>query len=178
MPRRRPQALGDGARRTDRRTHPGREPRKGRVHTDLLVLAPGYGERIPNLVAARHLASVARLLGRSPAVRAGLARSRLAHLRAIDREVAGLEVRLASLVAASRSSLADLPGVGVLVAAKLLGGTGDVRHLRSPAAFASITDYGPPWSVCGQRRMKSAPKHNGARPFTRWYSAELRDIGP
>ena len=71
-----------------------------RVHAGLLVLAPGYGERIPNLVAARHLASVARLLGRSPAVRAGLARSRLAHPRAIDREVAGLEVRLASLVAA------------------------------------------------------------------------------
>jgi hypothetical protein len=40
---------------------------------------------------------VARLLGRSTTVRAGLARSRLARLRAIDREVAGLEVRLASL---------------------------------------------------------------------------------
>jgi transposase len=114
-----------------------------RLHADLLVLAPGYGERIPNLVAARHLATLARLLGRLTSVRAGLARGRLARLRAIDREVAGHETRLAGLIASSGSSLPRLPGVGVVIAAKLLGETGDVRQLRSSAAFAALAGTAP-----------------------------------
>lgn len=121
-----------------------------RLHADLLVLAPGYGERIPNLVAARHLTALARLLGRLTSVRAGLARARLAHLRVIDREVAGLEVRLGSLVTASGSSLPRLPGVGVLVAAKLLGESGDVRQVRSSAAFAALTGTAPIPASSGQ----------------------------
>ncbi len=121
-----------------------------RLHADLLVLAPGYGERIPNLVAARHLATLARLLSRLTSVRAGLARSRLAHLRAIDREVADLEVRLVTLVAASGSSLPRLPGVGVVVAAKLLGEAGDVRQVRSSAAFAALAGTSPVPASSGQ----------------------------
>ena len=41
-----------------------------RLDADLLVLVPGYSERIPNLVAARHLSAVSRLLIRSSAIRA------------------------------------------------------------------------------------------------------------
>jgi transposase len=121
-----------------------------RLHADLLVLAPGYGERIPNLNAARHLAAVARLLGHLRSVRAGLARSRLAHLRAIDREAAGLEARLATLVAESGSSLPRLPGVGVLIAAKLLGESGDIRQVRSTAAFAALAGTSPIPASSGQ----------------------------
>jgi transposase len=121
-----------------------------RLHADLLVLTPGYGERIPNLVAARHLATLARLLGHLRSVRSGLGRSRLAHLRAIDREVAGLEARLATLVAESGSSLPRLPGVGILVAAKLLGESGDIRQVRSPAAFAALAGTSPIPASSGQ----------------------------
>lgn len=121
-----------------------------RLHADLLVLAPGYGERIPNLVAARHLAALARLLGHLSSVRADLARGRLVRLRAIDRELTGLEGRLTTLVATSGSSLPRLPGVGVVVAAKLLGESGDVRQLRSAAAFAALSGTSPIPASSGQ----------------------------
>jgi transposase len=121
-----------------------------RLHADLLVLAPGYGEQIPNLVAARHLAAVGRLLGRSTGIRAQLARKRLARLRALDREMGALEAQLAELVAASESSLPRLPGIGVLLAAKLLGETGDVRRFRSEAAFAAVTGTAPIPASSGQ----------------------------
>ncbi|HEY5155537.1 MAG TPA: IS110 family transposase [Acidimicrobiales bacterium] len=121
-----------------------------RLHADLLVLAPGYGEQIPNLIAARHLAAVSRLLGRSDAVRTQLARNRLTRLRALDREIAVLEGQLSDLVVASGSSLPRLPGVGVLLAAKILGETGDVRRFRSEAAFAAITGTAPIPASSGQ----------------------------
>ncbi len=121
-----------------------------RLHADLLVFAPGYGERIPNLVAARHLAAVGRLLGRSTAVRTQLARKRLARLRTLDRELGELETQLAGLVVASGSSLPRLPGIGVLLAAKLLGETGDVRRFRSQAAFAAVSGTAPIPASSGQ----------------------------
>jgi transposase len=121
-----------------------------RLQADLLVLAPGYGEQIPNLVAARHLAAVGRLLGRSLAIRGQLARRRLARLRALDREIGDLEAQLTGLVAASGSSLPRLPGIGVLLAAKLLGETGDVRRFRSAAAFAAVTGTAPIPASSGQ----------------------------
>jgi transposase len=114
-----------------------------RLHADLLVLAPGYGARIPNLVAARHLATVGHLLGRSPAVRAQLARRRLARLRALDREIVALEAQLAGLVAASGSSLPCLPGIGVLLAAKLVGETDDVRRGTDLARGAPLSEASP-----------------------------------
>jgi transposase len=121
-----------------------------RLHADLLVLVPGYGERIPTLVAGRHLAAAGRLLGRSTAVRTQLARKRLARLRALDHEIGDLEVQLADLVAVSGSSLPRLPGIGTLLAAKLLGETGDVRRFRSEAAFAAVTGTAPIPASSGQ----------------------------
>jgi transposase len=121
-----------------------------RLHADLLVLEPGYGERVPNLVAARHLGAVARLLGRRAEVRARLAKMRLARLKMIDRQVALFETQLAVLVAASGSTLPSLPGIGVLVAAKLIGEVGDVRRLRSAAAFASYAGTAPVPASSGQ----------------------------
>lgn len=114
-----------------------------RLHADRLVLAPGYSTRIPNLVAARHLAAAQRLLARSAEVRAERARARLCRLRAIDREIAALDMRITPLVQATGTRLPTLPGVGVLLAAKLLGETGDVHRFRSAAAFAALAGTAP-----------------------------------
>jgi transposase len=121
-----------------------------RLHADLLVLAPGYSTRIPNLVAARHLAAAQRLLARSAEVRADLARARLCRLRAIDREIAALDTRITPLVQATGTRLPTLPGVGVLLAAKLLGETGDVHRFRSAAAFAALAGTAPVPASSGQ----------------------------
>lgn len=122
------------------------------LHADLLVLAPGYGARLPNLTAARHQTAAARLLGRHDSVRAELARGRLRRLRRLRAEADRLEQRIAALLIASGSTLPRLAGIGVLTAAKLLGETGDVRRYRSSASFAAASGTAPLPASSGQRQ--------------------------
>lgn len=122
------------------------------LHADLLVLAPGYGARLPNLTAERHQAAAARLLGRRDGVRAELARARLRRLRRLSTEAERLEQRIASLLVASGSSLPQLAGIGALTAAKLLGETGDVTRYRSSASFAAASGTAPLPASSGQRQ--------------------------
>jgi transposase len=126
---------------------------RNRLHADLRVLVPGYGERIANLVAERNQRDAARLLRGLPGVQAELARARLARLRNLGREVHELAERIAALVA--DHPLLGLPGVGTLTAAKLIGETGDVRRFRSPDAFAALAGVAPVPASSGQiRRMR------------------------
>ncbi|MGH2513863.1 MAG: IS110 family transposase [Candidatus Limnocylindrales bacterium] len=114
-----------------------------RLHADLVVLAPGYESQIGNLVAERNLGRTARLLGRQRGVRAELARERLRELRELDRRIKRLSERLPGLVAALGSSLTAIPGVGLVLAAKLLAETRDVRRFHSEAAFAATAGTAP-----------------------------------
>ena len=68
----------------------------------------------------------------------------------LDREIGDLEGQLGEIVAACGSSLPRLPGIGVLLAAKLLGETGDVRRFRSEGAFAAVTGTAPSPASSGQ----------------------------
>ena len=122
------------------------------LHADLLVLAPGYGVRLPNLSADRHQASAARLLGRRDGVRAELARGRLHRLRRLGADAKALERRIARLLIASGSSLPQLAGIGALTAAKLLGEAGDVSRYRSDAAFAAASGAAPVPASSGQHQ--------------------------
>lgn len=114
-----------------------------RLHADLVVLAPGYELRIPNLVAARNLALTSRLLARQRGVRAELARDRLHELRELDRRVKRLGDQLPGLLAATGSHLTGLPGVGAVLGAKLLAEAGDIRRFHSEAAFAAAAGTAP-----------------------------------
>ncbi len=122
------------------------------LHADLLVLAPGYGARLPNLTAARHQTIAARLLGRRDGVRAELARGRLRRLRQLSSEADRLEQRIAQAVAASGTSLPQLAGIGALTAAKLLGEAGEVTRYRSSASFAAASGTAPLPASSGQRQ--------------------------
>jgi hypothetical protein len=130
-----------------------------RLHADLLVLAPGSSTRIPHLAAARHLA-------RSTEVRAERARARLGRLRAIDREIAALDTRSPALVQATGTRLPTLPGVGIRLAAKLLGETGDVRRFRSAAACAALAGTAPVPASSGQTQ-RSRRRRGGHRQRNR-----------
>lgn len=148
------------------------------LHADLLVLAPGYGSRLPNLTATRHQAAAARLLGRRDGVRAELARARLRRVRRLGAEAERLERQIATLVAASHSSLPRLSGIGPLTAAKLLGEAGEVTRYRSPAAFAAASGTAPIPASSGQRqrhrlnrggnRQLNRALHTMALVQTRW----------
>ncbi len=121
---------------------------RNRLHADLRVLVPGYGATVANLTAVRHQATVARLLRRLDGIQPGLARTRLARLRALAAEERALAARIADRVAGH--PLLELPGAGVLVTAKLIGEVGDIGRFRSSDAFAALAGVAPIPASSGQ----------------------------
>jgi transposase len=121
---------------------------RNRLHADLLVLLPGYQRQASQLVSHRALALVRRRLARRPELQARLARERLARLVRVEAEIADLGREIAARVAGHR--LLELPGVGPLVAAKLLGEIGDARRFASADAFAAFAGVAPIPASSGQ----------------------------
>jgi len=126
---------------------------RNRLHADLLVLLPGYQRQTARLVSRRALAIVRRRLAHRPQLQARLARERLACLLRLEADGARLEAEIGSRVAGHR--LLELPGVGPLVAAKLLGEIGDARRFASADAFAAFAGVAPIPASSGQvQRMR------------------------
>jgi len=121
---------------------------RNRLHADLLVLLPGYQHQAARLVGRRALALVRRHLARRPELQARLARERLARLQRLSAEVDALEREIAGRVVGH--PLLGLPGVGPLVAAKLLGEIGDARRFASADAFAAFAGVAPIPASSGQ----------------------------
>lgn len=116
---------------------------QNRLHADLVVLAPGYERRCPNLVAKRHLETAARILRGCAGVQAELARKRRQRLLRLDGEIAALEQRIESLVEASGSGLPTLVGIGPLGAARVLGEVRDIRRFATKDRFAAANGTAP-----------------------------------
>lgn len=126
---------------------------RNRLHADLLVLVPGYQVQLPRLVSQRALAEVRRRLARRPELQARLARERLARLLRLAADIGALEVEIRARVAGH--PLLAMPGVGVLVAAKLLGEVGDPRRFASADSFAAFAGVAPIPACSGQvQRMR------------------------
>lgn len=126
---------------------------RNRLHADLVVLLPGYGARVANLVAARHRNTIAAELATLPGVRAELARARLGRLDELGRAIRTLEARIAALL--GDHPLLSVPGIRALTAAKLIAETGDVRRFRSADAFAMLAGTAPIPASSGQtQRMR------------------------
>ncbi|MGH8986900.1 MAG: IS110 family transposase, partial [Acidimicrobiia bacterium] len=114
-----------------------------RFHALLAELAPGG---IPNEINA---ASAERLLGSVSPVspvevaRHALALEHLDDLRRLDDQMRVSKQRIAAAISASGTSLTDIFGVGPVVAAMLIGYTGDVARFRSRDHFAAYTGTAP-----------------------------------
>ena len=121
---------------------------RNRLHADLRTLLPGYGAAAANLTAVRHQRTVGRLLRALRGVQAELARGRLARLRRLGLEIAELTARLSARVAGH--PLLRLPGVGVVVTARLIGEAGDLARFRSADAFAMLAGVAPIPASSGQ----------------------------
>ncbi|MFC5382055.1 IS110 family transposase [Aquipuribacter nitratireducens] len=120
---------------------------RNRLHALLLVMSPGYQQITgplnsrPAFARARSLTLRAR---RSDPTRARLALAHLRRLNALRDEQADLERDInAELERRRPTRLLAIPGVGPLVAAKLLGEARDVRHYASAAAFAAHAGVAP-----------------------------------
>jgi transposase len=117
-----------------------------RLHALLAELVPGG---IPNEINA---ASAGRMLAdvkpQSPVemTRHTLALEHLDDMRRLDAQMRTSKARIAEAIAASGTSLTELFGVGPVVAAMLIGYTGDVARFRSRDHFAATP--APPPSRC------------------------------
>jgi Transposase IS116/IS110/IS902 family len=114
-----------------------------RLHALLAELVPGG---IPNDINA---ASAQRLLdGVKPenpveVARHALALEHLDDLRRLDTQMRVSKARIAEAIAASGTSLTELFGVGLVVAAMLIGYTGDVARFGNRDHFAAYTGAAP-----------------------------------
>jgi len=114
-----------------------------RVHADLVIVVPGYKDKVPTLTRPSLVAAARRLLRGQTGVRVELLRRRMDRVVAIDTEAKALHRRLEEQVRAAGSSLLELPGVGAITAARILGETGDARRFRDHNAFASANGTAP-----------------------------------
>ena len=121
---------------------------RNRLHADLVVMLPGYEDRIPNLVGARYRRRLAVELATLSGVRAELSRTRLARLNELALAADRLERRVAVLV--DGHPLLALPGIRALTAARLLFESGDIRRFRSADAFAMLSGTAPIPASSGQ----------------------------
>ena len=118
------------------------------VHAHLLVLLPGIG--VPNLVATRHHRLVrARLRGRSGA-RVALVRASLDRLERLGREASAIERDIERRVAGH--PLLEVPGVGAIAAATIIGRVGDIGRIGSHDRFAMLAGVAPVPASSGQVR--------------------------
>ena len=114
-----------------------------RLHGLLRDLIPGGAPT--NLSAAK---AAALLRGVRPATataacRRELARDLLADLRRVDARLKVNMVQVRDALAATGSTLTEVHGLGVVVAAKLLGHVGDIGRFPSQDHFASYTATAP-----------------------------------
>jgi transposase len=126
---------------------------RNRLHADLVILVPGYGAKVANLVSLRNRQRAAAMLRGRAGVQVQLARSRLAKLRLLDREARSLEGQIQELV--GQHPLLEMHGVGLVTAAKLIAEAGDVRRFHSVDAFAMLAGVAPIPASSGQtQRMR------------------------
>lgn len=114
-----------------------------RLHTTLTYLVAG---RLPRRLRADHAARILRQIHPTSVIdteRKTVAAELLAEVRRIDRDLAELGQRIKATVVGSNSMITDIYGVGPIVAAYILGYTGDITRFPSAAHYARYNATAP-----------------------------------
>ena len=114
-----------------------------RLHRLLAELLPGTRKKDITVLQAKALLGSVRprdLVGRT---RRRIAADELADLVTIEKKIKALTKELTEMVQASGSTLTELPGVGVIVAGRVLTEVGDVTRFADRNRFASWTGTAP-----------------------------------
>jgi transposase len=131
------------AHRTPRRSDPDRTQTANRLHSLLSRLVPaGLSRGLTAEGAAQMLRSVRPREHYGRTLRQ-VAVDLVGELRRLDRRIEAATGSLTAAVTESRSQLTTVYGIRVVVAAKILAHTGDVRRFRSAAAFTSYCGVAP-----------------------------------
>jgi transposase len=114
-----------------------------RAHAALALARPGYEATVAELTAARHVAAARGLVAGDAGVPASIVRAHLDDLERLNARIAEVTRELAARVASSGTTLPELTGVSVVLAARILGEVGDPARLRSAPSFAMLCGTAP-----------------------------------
>ncbi|GAC1575387.1 MAG: hypothetical protein NVS3B24_03950 [Candidatus Dormibacteria bacterium] len=113
------------------------------LHADLEQLRPGYQHAVGKLTAAPQFDRVGRILQGDRGVRAGLARHRLARLRALTKEIVTVTREVTAAVDTFDLHLVAIPGIASVSAAEIQAQVGDVRRFRTKGTVAMANGTAP-----------------------------------
>ncbi|MEU5773415.1 IS110 family transposase [Streptomyces venezuelae] len=114
-----------------------------RLHAVLRNLLPGGAPTRLSADKAAVLMKGIRPITATDNCRRDIARDLLADLRRLDRRVRDNEAQMREALAASHTSLTSLPGLGTVLAAKVLGHIGDISRFPTEHHFASHVGSAP-----------------------------------
>ena len=114
-----------------------------RLHVLLTQLVPGGAPGRLTVDTAATLLRGLRPRATSARTLRRLAVDLVAEIRHLDRRIAARDTDIAAAVAEAGCTLAELRGIGTLLAAKILSRVGDVHRFRSAAAFATFNGTAP-----------------------------------
>jgi transposase len=114
-----------------------------RLHRLLSELTPGRAKKDISTGQAKQMLTSVRPRDLAGQTRRRLAAEQLTELVAIEKKIKTLTQELKAMVLARGSTLMDLPGVGPVVAARILADVGDVARFADRNRFASWTGTAP-----------------------------------
>lgn len=113
------------------------------LHALLRELIPGGAPRSLTANRAAQLLRRIRPEGTADCVRRQLARDLIAEVRRHDRLMAANTEQIRELLAVHPTTLTEIVGVGPVLAARILAGTGDPRRFPTTASFANYCGTAP-----------------------------------
>jgi transposase len=132
-----------------------------RLHAVLTLLSPGgMTRRLSAQKAARFLQGMRNLdpIGEQ---RRAMAKSHLGDIRSLDRELKTNKQRIRAAVAASGTTVTAVYGVGPVVAAFLIGYSGDIGRFASAGHYAAYNGTAPiEVSSAGKKRHRLSMRGN------------------
>jgi transposase len=114
-----------------------------RFHRLLAELTPGKSKKDITTGQAKAILASVRSRDLAGKTRRRLAAEQLAELVVVEKKIKTLTKELKTMVLARGSTLMDLPGVGPVVAARILADVGDVARFADRNRFASWTGTAP-----------------------------------
>jgi transposase len=133
-----------------------------RLHAVLVLLRPGGMTRRLSADKASRMLQGMRNLDVIGEQRRAMAKTHLGDIRRLDRELKANKQRIRTAVAASGTTVTDVYGVGPIVAAFLVGYSGDMSRFATPGHYASYNGTAPIESPpVGRRNTGSASAATG-----------------
>ena len=139
---------------SDRRDELTAERRRtvNRLHRLLRELHPGGAPRALSADRASRLLATIRPIGAVDVERKAMARQLVTDLRRIDRALIDNRRRCAQAVTASGTTLTEIFGISEVLAAKILGHSGDISRFANADHYASYTGTAPIEVSSGEQR--------------------------